>query len=428
MLLTTAALLAWAAAASSPSPAAPPPDDTGPRVQLIALDTTPWDTNPAGESNWGPAWGTPAPVEEDHMVTTLGELELQDGTIVRLYATADNLIDGAFLRPGQGWVRFVQLFRGGEVGPNYAVGATLTACENILGQDGFLLRTDGYYQGTYDFWYYWFDEAETLQVLRATTDPVPLDLDGDGAEELAFNFDSLRGGFSFYYRQGAEIYRATAGDTGRWERLDPGPPIRLRFTCQRPGGEAAPGKTLSFTGDSLRVETGGPQPPSPARRPSLPPLPQPVGAARPHVAITAPEGWVMDGGDDGLYDRLRSWLEGDGLVLRESERPLDAATAYTVAITPRTGGRAFTWTLDAAGTCRFGNLEGTYRLERTSAGSPAAACHQLLAIACQASRTSRDYDDAGRHLGRSLAWDIAAGRDGGQFLKKQLTNGKNVIG
>lgn len=137
--MTTAALLAWAAMAASPSPAVPPPDDTGPRVQLIALDTTPWDTNPAGESNWGPDWGTPAPVEEDHMVTTLGELELQDGTIVRLYATADNLIDGAFLRPGQDWVRFVQLFRGGEIGPNYAVGATLTAYENILGQDGFLL-------------------------------------------------------------------------------------------------------------------------------------------------------------------------------------------------------------------------------------------------------------------------------------------------
>lgn len=107
------------------------------------------------------------------MASVLAECTLKDNTIVRLYVTAEGLIDGAFLRPGAGWIRFARLYRGADQGPNYAETAALTACSGILGHDGFLLRTDGHCSGVYSYDYYWFDTAGDLAVLTARMDPVP---------------------------------------------------------------------------------------------------------------------------------------------------------------------------------------------------------------------------------------------------------------
>ena len=170
-------------------------------VQIISLlDLEPVDTR-ASANPVRVGGGTLDPVDQAEMASVLAECTLKDNTIVRLYVTAEGLIDGAFLRPGAGWIRFARLYRGADQGPNYAETAALTACSGILGHDGFLLRTDGHCSGVYSYDYYWFDTAGDLQVLTARMDPVALDLDGDGTAELAWEIAAWQGAFSFYFRR-----------------------------------------------------------------------------------------------------------------------------------------------------------------------------------------------------------------------------------
>lgn len=166
-------------------------------VQIISLsDLEPVDTRASANPVWAEG-GTLDPVDRAEMASVLAECTLKDNTIVRLYVTPEGLIDGAFSRPGAGWVRFARLYRGADQGPNYAETATLTAYSGILGHDGFLLRTDGHRSGVYSYDYYWFDTAGELQVLTASMDPVALDLDGDGTAELAWEIAEWRGAFPF---------------------------------------------------------------------------------------------------------------------------------------------------------------------------------------------------------------------------------------
>ena len=204
-LLLATALTVFAAARS---PAAPPGEVPPPQtleeesllyeetpVQIISLlDLEPVDTR-ASANPVRVGGGTLDPVDQAEMASVLAECTLKDNTIVRLYVTAEGLIDGAFLRPGAGWIRFARLYRGADQGPNYAETAALTACSGILGHDGFLLRTDGHCSGVYSYDYYWFDTAGDLQVLTARMDPVALDLDGDGTAELVWEIAEWQGAF-----------------------------------------------------------------------------------------------------------------------------------------------------------------------------------------------------------------------------------------
>ena len=210
-LLLATALTVFAAARSParPSGEVPPPrtleeesllyEETP--VQIISLsDLEPVDTRASANPVWVGS-GTLDPVDQAEMASVLAECTLKDNTIVRLYVTPEGLIDGAFSRPGAGWIRFARLYRGADQGPNYAETATLTAYSGILGHDGFLLRTDGHRSGVYSYDYYWFDTAGELQVLTASMDPVALDLDGDGTAELAWEIAEWRGASSFYCRR-----------------------------------------------------------------------------------------------------------------------------------------------------------------------------------------------------------------------------------
>lgn len=411
MLAVTGAVVGWTAASAEPARPAPVEEPAGlPQVRIISLaDLEPWDTDPLAENNWGPDWGAEGAVDEGEMETLLAETTTYDGTIVRIYATADGLIDGAFSRPGEGWTRFVHLFRGGDVGPNFADGATLTPYENIMGHSGFLLRTDGYHLETYAYWYYWFDEAGALQVLRAYMDPAPMDLDGDGVQELAFNFDQFRNNFAFYCRSGGVLYQVPVTNTyGTLVGVEGEGPVRFCFSCTDADGNHYY-ETAAFTGETLRVERAEDYVPAEGAAP-LPDLPQPAYVGRLKVSIAAPDGWVMNGGGEEVYNQIWYWLDnGGGPVLTRSGETLDHSRAFTVTLTdPETGAEVLTWTLDPNGLCRFSALEGTYRMERTEFGSPPAACYRLLDIYCAASRTSFDYDGEGRYLGTSLARQIAA--------------------
>ncbi len=405
MALITAAVIGWTAVSAGTGEPVPhtEPETDAPRVQIIPLrDLEPWDTDPSAEENWGSEWGAYQAVDEEDMAATLAETTLSDGTIVRLYATAQGLIDGAFSRPGEGWICFVHLFRGGDLGPNYADGATLTAYEDVMGRDGFLLRTDGYHLEAYDYWYYWFDEGGALQVLRAGTDPVSLDMDGDGDEELAFHFDQFRSAFSFYFERDGHIYRAELGSGGQTRGLERDESGALRLIFAPSGTDQ--GETLcalTFTGDALQLETGVSWEEE-AQTVSLA-LPD-AGEQAVWASITGPDGWMMDGSGDACTQLLHL-LQGPVLV--PADEALDEQAAYS-AVLALADGTQLTWTMDPQGRCRFSSLPGTYQLLRTQGGSPPGYCYELLALYCQASRTSRDYQD-GHWTGGSLAREIAAG-------------------
>ena len=80
-------------------------------VQIISLsDLEPVDTRASANPVWAEG-GTLDPVDRAEMASVLAECTLKDNTIVRLYVTPEGLIDGAFSRPGAGWVRFARLYR-----------------------------------------------------------------------------------------------------------------------------------------------------------------------------------------------------------------------------------------------------------------------------------------------------------------------------
>ena len=386
-----------------------------PPVQIISLEgLEPVDTRAAANPPRGSEVSFVS-VDPAEMGTILAECTLEDNTIIRLYATAGGLIDGAFLRPGGAWTRFVQLYTGTEQVPNYAKNATLTAYSAVLGHDGFLLRTCGNDTGMYSYHYYWFDGAGELQVLTASSDPVSLDLDGDGAAELAYEIAEQQSSMSFYcQREDGTICRVTpsAYISGQSQSLvaveaeGPGP-VRLIYRYQ--DGHEEKFCAVTFRDGALELEMDIVYVPASLENAVLPTAPALEWTAQLHVSVTSPDGWVMDGAGEAASLDLWSILwespyanAGDAVIV-PTDAPLDEETAYTVAFSSSERDASFSWTLDAEGVCRFDDLAGNYRLVRTGGGSLPAYCHDLLRIYCDASRTSRGYDSQGHWLARNLS-------------------------
>ena len=132
------------------------------------------------------------------------------------------------------------------------------------------------------------------------------------------------------------------------------------------------------------------------------------GGALPHVSITGPDGWTMDGAGEAAYLDLWSLLwnspypSSKGAVIVPTDAPLDAETTYTVTFSDPQAGNSFSWSLDAEGICRLDGIEGNCRMVSTGVGSLPAYCHDVLELYCRASRTARNYDAQGRWLG----WDL----------------------
>ena len=420
-LLLTTALTMFAAATSAAEDTDAPPqsleDETvhyeeSPPVQIIPLsDLEPVDTLVAAHpSQIGD--GILDPVDPAEMETILAECTLQDGTIIRLYAPAEGQIDGAFARPGEGWIRFVRCYNGEGNPSAFVANPTLTPFDGVLGKSGFLLRYAGA-QDIYSHDYYWFDADETLRMLHARFDPVALDLDGDGTTELAWEIAEWTTGMTFYcLAAGGTVYEVpvgtyVGGHQAAVEAEGPGP-VRLIFGRYDSKTGLPQYNAGTFRDGALEVERDIAYVPATLEDAISLPDPTAGRTALPHVSITGPDGWTMDGAGAATYFDLHSQLwdspfpSPNGTVIVPTDAPLDEETAYTVTFSDPETGDSFSWSLDAEGVCRFDGIEGNCRLVATSAGSLPAYCYDVLAIYCDASRTARNYDEQGRWLG----WDL----------------------
>lgn len=409
LLLTAAALLL----AGHRTPAAPPgPDseDTAstleentvhyeeqPAVRVISLpELTPADTT-AQQVLTG-EWVGLQPADPAEMAEVLSELYLRDGTSIRLYATAEGLVFGAFLRPGGQWTRFVQLCGGEGNISAFAQNLSLTPFSGILGKEGFLLRRTAHSLREHVYDYCWFDENGDLQVLRAQFDPVALDLDGDGMAELAYEFAEWQSCSSFYCQDAdGVIYLVTpAAYIGSGyalmavEREGPGP-ARLIYRCETDGGETFCAVTLEE--NQLRIEENIVYVPAQMSGVPLPADPTEGLKIPVRVSVTGPDGkGVSDAGEIAVWEFQSMLWEGDGVwtegaVMTPTDAPLNEAAAYTVTFTPETG-EPVSWTLDDQGVCRLSGMEGTYRMIATGLGSLPDWCHDTLKLYCEARRTA----------------------------------------
>ena len=257
--------------------------------------------------------GMTVPVDPAEMSAVLAECTLQDGTIIRLYAAAEGRIDGAFARPDQGWFRFVRLSDGTSASAAFAVNPTLTPFDGVLGKTGFLLRYANP-AGIYTYDYCWFDPDGSLRTLRATFDPVALDLDGDGTAELAWEIAEWQNSFSFYCR-GADgvLYQVTPGaclENGGTlvavEQEGPGP-VRLIYRCEDDAGQTS-FCAVTFQDGALRIEPDIAYVPAAPEDTVAVPDPTAGRTALPHVSVTAPDGRTMDGAGEAAYLDLWSLL------------------------------------------------------------------------------------------------------------------------
>ena len=100
-------------------------------MRVISLsEMVPADT--AAEQVLMGEWAGFQPADPAEMAEVLSELYLHDGTSIRLYATAEGLVFGAFLRPGGQWTRFVQLYDGeGDISA-FVQNLSLTPFSGIL--------------------------------------------------------------------------------------------------------------------------------------------------------------------------------------------------------------------------------------------------------------------------------------------------------
>ena len=307
-----------------------------PAVQIIPLsDLEPVDTRAATNPFWIEG-GTLNPVDPAEMETILAECTLADNTIIRLYATAEGLIDGAFARPGQGWVRFVRCYNGEGNPSSFVANPTLTPFDGVLGKSGFLLR----YTTALDFYshdYYWFDEDGTLQMLHAWFDPVALDLDGDGITELAWEIAEWTTSLSFYCQEAdGTVYEVQTGVYigGFLEAVEAEGPGPVRLIFRRYDSEAGLWQyhALTLRDGALEVERDiAYVPAAPEDAISLPD-PTAGRTALPHVSISGPDGWTMDGAGAATYFDLHSQLwdspfpSPNGTVIVPTDAPLDEAT------------------------------------------------------------------------------------------------------
>lgn len=409
LLLVTAALLLTAGRRAPAIPSGPEDEqtleenalhyeDVSP-VRIISLkDLEPADTDP--EQVLMGEWAGLQTAEASEMAEILAELNLNDGTCIRLYATAEGLVYGAFLRPGGQWTRFVQLY-GGEGDITASVqNLSLTPFSGVLGKEGFLLRRTAHSLREHVYDYYWFDEAGDLRVLRAQFDPVALDFSGDGTTELVWELAGQRSS-AVIYCQGSDgvIYQvrpdACIGSSHSLlavEREGPGP-ARLIYRCEEEGRESFCAVTLE--GDQLRVEKNIVYVPAETEAAALPADPTEGMKVPVRLSVTGPDGQsVADAGDMAAWEFQSMLWEGnhvqtESAVMVPTDAPLDTATAYTVTFTPETG-EPVSWTLDDQGVCRVSGMEGTYRMISTGLGSLPEWCYDTMALYCGAARTARD--------------------------------------
>ena len=356
--------------------------EEGPAVQVIPL---------AGAADTA-AKTVPAKAAEP----VLAECILSDGTIIRLCAPAEGLIDGVFLRPDGAWTRFARLEA------DAVENLSLTPAR-VLGAEGFLLRyAPAGGACRHDFC--WFSGG-ALQTFSAGADPAALDLNGDGAEELAWGLSGRSPSFLCRGADGA-VFAVTPADFLRpgavLEAMEPeGPgPVRLIYRTAGPGGGSFCAVTLRDGALEIQRDIAYvPAAPAEAQAP-----PQPAGPL-PWVSVAAPDGRVMDGAGEAVCRELQEMLWGGLAAVVPTDAPLDASTAYTVTFSDPETGERFSWSLDAAGVCRFDGTAGNCRLVRAGTGALPESCCALLELCCAASRTARNYDSQGRYLG----WDLAAG-------------------
>ena len=197
------------------------------------------------------------------------------------------------------------------------------------------------------------------------------------------------------------------------EQEGPGP-VRLIYRYHGTDGDQEQFCAVTFRDGALEIEMDLVY--VPASLEDTVPLSDPTagGAALPHVSITGPDGWTMDGAGEAAYLDLWSLLwnspypSSKGAVIVPTDAPLDAETTYTVTFSDPQTGNSFSWSLDAEGICRLDGIEGNCRMVSTGVGSLPAYCHDVLEIYCRASRTARNYDAQGRWLGWDLVPDTVA--------------------
>lgn len=410
LLLTAAAVLL----AGRPTPAAPPSgpedqeisdtleedtlhfDEPSP-VRIISLkDLEPADTAAEHVFSQG-AEDSFLPADPAEMAEILAELYLNDGTCIRLFATAEGLVHGAFLRPGGQWIRFVQLC-GDQGDAAFLQSLSLTSFSGILGKEGFLLRYTAGDLPEYIYDYCWFDETGALQTLRARFDPVALDLDGDAAAELVWETAEWQSCVSFYCQDAdgilyqvtpAEFIDSPSASLAAVEREGPGP-VRLIYRCRTGGGDAFCAVTLE--NDQLYIEENIVYVPAQTETAALPADPTAGMTVPVRLSITGPGGQhLADAGESAVREFQSMLWEGsvhtEGAVLVPTDAPLNQAAAYTITFTPQTGD-PLSWTMDSQGLCRFSGLEDTYRMISTGLGSLPEWCWDTMALYCAAARTA----------------------------------------
>ena len=366
-------------------------------VRIISLkELEPVDTAAKNRLCWG-AEGLFIPADAAEMADILAELNLDDGTCIRLYATAEGLVYGAFLRPGGQWTRFIQLYDGQGNMPDYTEGATLTAFSDVLGEDGFLLRTgDPPSGGIYRYRFYWFDSAGELRVVEACFDPVLLDLDGAGEPELVYEIAEWWNSVTFFHRaENGVIYQVTPtwyinGGHAALEAVEaegPGP-ARLIFRYREAEGAEEKFCAVTMESDALRIEMDIVYVPAQVESAPLPADPTEGGTIPFRVSLTGPDGRCLEDAGAAAGELLWAML-WKGAVIVPTDAPLDEAAACTVTFTPETG-EPVSWTLDGQGLCRFTGLEGTYRMVSAGwAGSLPEWCHDTMMLYLDAAATAR---------------------------------------
>lgn len=366
-------------------------------VRIISLEELEPENTAAKDH---PLWNSEAlflPADASEMAKILAEVNLNDGTCIRLYATAEGLVYGAFLRPGGQWTRFDQLYDGRGEMPDYTAGATLTAFSDVLGEDGFLLRTGrppG--AGIYTYRFYWFDSAGELQVIEPYFDPVLLDLGGGAEAELVYEVAEWWNSLTFYHRaENGAIYRVTPGQyimgggtaLAAVEAEGPGP-ARLIFRYRQEAGGAEKFCAVTLGSDALEIEMDIVYVPAETEAEALPADPTEKGEIPVRLSVTGPGGrTVEDAGEAAAEEFWFMLWSGSGAVIVPTDAPLDQETACTVTFTPETG-EPVSWTLDDQGVCRFTGLEGNYRMVCSSLGSLPEWCRATMELYLDAAATA----------------------------------------
>ena len=407
LLLATAAAVLLAGRPGAAAPVSDPAEEDAdrtleeilqyeeqPPVRILSLkDLEPADTDP--EQVLLEEWAGLRTADVSEMAEILAELNLNDGTCIRLYATAEGLVYGAFLRPGGQWTCFVRLY-GGEGDITASVqNLSLTPFSGILGKEGFLLRRTAHSLREHVYDYYWFDASGDLRMVRAQFDPVALDLNGDGTTELAWEIAERRTAATIYcqasdgviYQVHPSLYGGTSLLTV--EREGPGP-ARLICRCGEEGRETFCAVTLE--GDYVCVEENIVYVPAEPEAAALPADPTEGMTVPVRLSVTGPDGrTAADAGDMAAWEFQSMLWEGGragagGAVLVPTDAPLDEAAAYTVTFAPEDG-EALSWTLDDQGICRISGMEGTYRMISTGLGSLPEWCYDTMALYCAAGGT-----------------------------------------